>query len=347
MIATMKDVAATAGVSVATVSRVLSGETRVAETKRVAVMAACRKLGYRPDPVAAALRSGSSGSVGMVVPDISNPFFPSVIQRVEHELSIEGINLVFCDAADDVGAEAERVQALLRRRVDGLLICPVDGSLSAPTLLAAARHTQVLQFERFAIETTDYVGVDQDVGMSAVVEHLRGLGVGEAIFVGGASGISSLAERATAFERACGRYGLAMRPPATLPRHNIEAGRHWAVRLLRGGDVPPAIVCVNDQVAFGVLTELRLAGLRCPGEVMLVGYDDVPAADLLGLTTVRQPLSELGREAVRMLRERSEVPRRVRLVPTLVVRDSTAGQAGDETDAVPSNGPALQSRRLP
>ena len=133
MSVTMKDVAQSAGVSVATVSRGLAGLS-VADAKRLAVQRACESLGYRPDALAAALRTRSSGSVGILVPDITSPFFPAVVQTVEHELADAAIDIVLGDADNDVTVEALRLEMLLRRRVDALLVCPVDSRRSAPGL---------------------------------------------------------------------------------------------------------------------------------------------------------------------------------------------------------------------
>ena len=323
MAVTIRDVASAAGVSVATVSRVLGGGTSVTEAKRRAVQDACAALGYRPDGLAATLRRRRSGFVGMLIPDISTPFFPAVVQTVEHELAKTGNELLFCDAEDDVKAEAQRVETLLRRRVDALLVCPVDRQASRPALRVAAAHARVLQFERHAIDDADYVGVDQNAGMTQVVDHLHSLTVEDAVFVGLQERISSITERASAFETACRNNGIATRPTVELPSPDIPAGRAYAQQLLATGAMPSAIVCANDAVALGLLTGLRTAGVRCPEDVLIVGYDDVPAAELMGLTTVRQPLRELGREAARMLQQPSVAPRQVRLAPTLVVRETS------------------------
>lgn len=324
MAVTIKDVAVAAGVSVATVSRVLAGGASVVEEKRRAVHDACATLGYRPDTLAAALRRGTSGSVGMLIPDITTPFFPAVVRSVEHELARTGTDLLFCDADNDVKAEAQRVETLLRRRVDTLLVCPVDSRASRGALRAAARHVRILQFERYALEDADYVGVDQNAGMAQVAAHLRSRRVGDAVFLGLQERISSIADRAAAFQSACLDNGISPRATVTLPRPDMPAARAYARELLAMGPLPGAVVCANDEVALGLLTELRAAGVRCPEDVMITGYDDVPAAELMGLTTVRQPLHELGREAARMLRYPSDAVRQVRLAPSLVVRETTA-----------------------
>jgi LacI family transcriptional regulator len=330
---TMRDVATVAGVSVATVSRVLAGGASVTEEKIRLVQAACSSLGYRPDTLAASLRRGTSGFVGMLIPDISAPFFPAVVQSVEHELADTGIDLLFCDADNSVSTEAQRVETLLRRRVEALLICPVDSEASQPAIAAAATQVRVLQFERYALSDTDYVGVDQRAGMSQVVSHVRAQGSADAVFVGHQLRVSSVSERAAAFLDECDKQGVVARRPLPLPSLDIPAGRACGAELIHRGDLPAAIVCANDAIALGVLMELRAAGIRCPDDVLVIGYDDVPAAELVGLTSVRQPLNELGREAARLLGQSSTTARHVRLAPRLVVRQSSAHEettvAGD------------------
>ncbi|GAA4212845.1 LacI family DNA-binding transcriptional regulator [Actinocatenispora rupis] len=320
----MKDVAREAGVSASTVSRVLTGATRVVPAKRAAVERACKKLGYHPDGLAAALRNRSSQSVGILVPDIENPIFPAVIRAAEHELALAAVDVVLCDADNDVAVEARRLDTLLRRRVDGLLVCPVHREHSAPALRAAALRVPTVQLDRYALTDVDFVGTDQDSGMRQVVEHLRDRGARTAVFVGGYRGMSSLTERAQAFERACAEHGIAARPTVDVRFPDADNGRRHARDLLARGGLPDAIACASDELAFGLLVELRAAGVRCPEDVLVTGHDDIPAAGYMELTSVNQSLPDKGREAARLLRHQSSSPRQVRLTPTLVARTSTA-----------------------
>lgn len=328
MAVTIRDVAAAANVSVATVSRVLTGKDRVSAEKRKAVMQASRRLGYRPDSLAASLRSRSTSTVGMLIPDITNSFFPAVVQAAEQEFATAGLDVVFCDASNDVRVEALRIQTLLRRRVDALLVCPVHVHDSARALREAAGSTRLLQLERHALEELDFLGVDQADGMSQLVRHLSLTGVRTAVFVGTNSGMSSIMERAGAFAFACATYGVTARPAVELDFPDVENGRRYAHRLHDGGDIPDAVVCANDETALGLLTELRTLGVRCPDDVAITGYDDVLAADLLGLTTVAQPLRQLGQEAARLIKQKSTAPRRLLLKPTLVTRSTTQPAPG-------------------
>lgn len=204
------------------------------------------------------------------------------------------------------------------------MVCPVDSEASRPALAAAAGQVRILQFERFALTDTDYVGVDQLAGMTQVVDHLKEQGATDVIFVGHQHRISSLNERAAAFSEECVRQGVAARTSVCLPLPNTASGRDYARTLIAAKDIPDGIVCANDEVALGLLPELQAAGVRCPDDLLVIGYDDVPAAELMGLTSVRQPLDDLGREAARLLSHPSTSARQVRLAPELVVRRSSA-----------------------
>ena len=324
----MKDVAREAGVSASTVSRVLTGRTRVAATKRDAVERACKKLGYQPDGLAAALRNRSSGTIGILVPDIENPIFPAVIRAAEHELAQSAVDVVLCDADNDVRVEAKRLETLLRRRVDALLVCPVHRRDSAPALRAAAHRVPLIQLDRHAIDDVDFLGVDQVAGMTQVVTHLRASGAGTAVFVGRHDGMSSLLERANAFDDACAALGVRAWPGVEVAFPDGANGRAYARHLLARGELPDAIACANDELAFGILAELRAAGVRCPEDILITGHDDIPAAEYVGLTTVNQSLQDKGREAARLLQQPSSSPRFVRLTPTLVARASTRRTTG-------------------
>lgn len=321
---TLREVAREAGVSLSTASRALSGRQGTSPAIRQAVVEASRRLDYRPSAAAASLRTRSTGALGMVIPDITNPFFPAIVQGVEHEFARRNLTLVLCDTEEQVEVEAARLETMLRQRVDALIVCPVDRLLSAHALARARRHVRVIQIDRHALDDADFVGVDETSGMAQLVGHLVTAGAHTAIFVGSLPAVSSIEERREGFMAACERNGVATWPALPIARADLPAGRVAVRELARGGSFPNAIVCANDLIALGVWSELRVIGLRCPEDVLVTGYDDlIPTAELLGLTTVRQPLGDIGREAARLLQSESGAPRAVRLTPTLIVRSTT------------------------
>jgi LacI family transcriptional regulator len=326
---TMKDVAALAGVHPATASRVLSGARTVSPELARAVQRAARKLNYRVNPIGRALKQGASGTVGMLVPDIENPFFPALMRAVEGALARDGRSLFLCDANNSVEVEAGRLDELLRRQVDGLIISSVHSTHSGDAIRRAAAWVPVVQVDRVVDAPTDAVGVDQAGMIRAVVDHLRSVGRTRFAFITSGEAISPVTERLAGYRQ------VLADDPAALARVQVgdltlEWGARAAAALLAGdGPLPDALVCANDLIAIGAMQTLRRAGVRVPEEVAVAGIDDTPFARVAepALTTVRQPVGEIGDEAVRMLltrrREPQLAPRRLVLAGQLVVRQST------------------------
>jgi LacI family transcriptional regulator len=324
-VVTIRDVAAQAGVSIATVSRVLAGQEGIREAKRIAVLEACERLDYQRDAMAASLRGRSTSSVGILVPDITNPFFPAVVQSAERELADLALDIVFCESGNDVQTEAARLRTLLRRRVDALLACPVHATQSSSAIREAAQKTRIIQLDRMVVPELDFVGVDHAAGMRQVAAHLIERGAKSALFVGLNSTMPTIMDRAEGFVRASRERSLTVDRVVSLAFPDRENGREFARELLRADVLPDAIACANDEIAAGILLEMRAAGVT---EMLLTGYDDVPFAEIVGLTTVRQPLAELGREAARMLGQGLKAPRHIRLHPELVARETTVPGRG-------------------
>jgi LacI family transcriptional regulator len=292
------------------------------------VRAASERLGYRTNEVARALRRQSTGTVGMVVPQISNPFFPAIVEAVERGLGLDGVQLLLCDSQGTVAHEASRLQALLSRRVDGLLIIPCETPESGIAVREAAASVPVVQIDRTTDADTDYVGTDDSAGVDLVLDHLRQVGAGTFAFVSATATTSSAAARHERYRQRTAELDPAGEERCLLGRFSFEWGQEAATRLLQG-PLPDAIVCGADIVALGLLSTLHARGVAVPGDVLVTGYDDIGFAGLSnpGLTTVRQPVGQLGHEAVRLLQARLRDPAAVRqqvvLQPTLVVREST------------------------
>lgn len=327
---TLRDVARASGCSVATVSRVLAGTRPVgAETART-VREAAERLGYRPNHVARALRSRFTGTVGLVLPQITNPFFPSLVRELEHALHAEGRALLLADCDDDPDAEAARIAALLGRRVDALLLIPADERRSRDAVASAAARVPVVLLDRgCGPGVADAVAVDNAAGMSLVLEHLAATGRRRPCFVGAAGTASAAAERRAAYVAGAGVLGPGAAERLELGDFSVEWGRAAVDRVWPSR--PDALVCANDLIAVGALQRLRQLGADVPGEVAVTGFDDIPLAGLAdpALTTVRQPVAELAAEAAHLLFGRpgggtADSRRTVRLAPSLVARASSA-----------------------
>jgi LacI family transcriptional regulator len=328
---TIKDVAAHAGVSTATVSRALSGARPVRSDLAARVEQAVVALGYSGNVIASSLRRSRTDTIGMVVPDITNPFFTSLVKNLEHVLAVRDWQLFLCDSQSDPAIEAARLESLIARRVDGIVISPCNEISSAAAVKAAAAAVPVVQVDRIAKDTqTDWVGIDDDVALSLLVEHLAGLDVRSAAFVSSRQMDSSTELRRAAFLRHAERWGIAVEPAwIKLGDYSAEWGRQAAVELLAEDERPQAIVCAADLIGLGVLQSCRDDGVRVPDDVIVTGFDDIPFAAMSSppLTTVAQPLGRMAAEAVRLLeiamkREVEEITR-TSFGPELIVRQSS------------------------
>ncbi|MBW5423943.1 substrate-binding domain-containing protein [Streptomyces sp. BG9H] len=327
---TLREVARASGCSVATVSRVLAGTRPVgAETAR-RVREAAEALGYRPNHAARALRGHRTGTVGLVLPQITNPFYPALVRELTHALHADGRAVLLADCDDDPAAEAEYVADLLSRRVDALLVIPADEERSRDAVAAAAARVPLVLMDRgCGPGVADSVAVDNATGMALVLDHLAATGRRRVCFLGAAGTASAAAERRGAYAAGAGALDPGAVARVALGDFSVEWGRAavdevWPAR-------PDALVCANDLIAIGALQRLQQLGVAVPGEVAVTGFDDIPMAALSspGVTTVRQPVPELAAEAARLLGLRlsgdDTGPRRsIRLAPKLVVRESSA-----------------------
>lgn len=327
-------VAERAGVSPSTASRALTGSRPVAPELVEAVRRAADELGYRANQVARSLRRQQTLTIGMVVPHIANPFFPRLVQAVERALRGPGYEFFLCDSQDDPEIELQRVNALVDRSVDGLILVPCRSSESTAAAHAAERVPVVMVDRRVDAVACDFVATDHAVGIASAVDLLIRCGRADLAFVGAAPTMSSAQERVSA-------YAAATQGPARdrilLGEFTLAWGREAADRLLQEG-LPDGVVCANDLIALGLVHRLRSVGVDVPGRVAVIGYDDIGFAEVCSppLTTVRQPVDRLGATAVQLLTARqvdpSGVPRVSRLKPELVIRESTPAELSREAE---------------
>ncbi|QKG27410.1 LacI family DNA-binding transcriptional regulator [Actinomadura verrucosospora] len=335
---TIAQVAARAGVSTATVSRVLSGRGPVSAGVQRKVRKAAEDLGYQVNSIARALRNSRTDTVGMVVPSISNPFFTSLVESVEHALGREGKELLLCDARSDPEVEARRLATLVARNVDGIIVSPSHGTLSGAAVQETAGRLPLVQLDRFVGGTsTDWVGVDDVAAMRQVMDHLHAGGARSAAFAGSLLTNSSTEQRFAGFRRRSEDLGIAVDPDRILlGDYSVEWGETAAARLIAAGDLPDAIVCADDLIALGVTRACRAHGVDVPGRVQVTGYDNIEFSRLSepALTTVDQPRERIAAEAVRLLAAAAGEAdgdrgpsAHIALVPSLVVRESTRARA--------------------
>ncbi|TRY16698.1 LacI family transcriptional regulator [Tessaracoccus rhinocerotis] len=333
--ARLADVAEAAGVSTATVSRVLGGSPhKVSAATRELVEKTAARLGYRVNPIARALRSSLTRSVGMVVPSIRNPFFTELVEEVEHALSAHDLNLFLSDSRGSVELEAKRLRSMSSGTVDGILLVPCHAERSAPAMAAAVAQVPVVQLDREVPSLRiPWVGVEDRSGIRDVMAHLHERGVRSIAHVTSTESSLSAAVRTQEVIAEAARLGITLRPEHLIDgSFSIAEGHGAAELLLRSGEVPDAVVCTDDLLALGVVAGLQAGGRSVPGDVLVTGFDDIELASMMlpSLTTVRQPMELIAAEAVRLLTQGRDATRsgaRITIPGTLQVRQTTQPRA--------------------
>jgi LacI family transcriptional regulator len=330
---TLRDVAARAGVHPATASRALNPETRLLVKEETArrVLEAAELLGYHPNPVARSLRTRRSHTVGVVIPDLTNPLFPPIVRGLEDRLAAAGYVALIANTDGD--GERERIvfEQMRARHADGIVLATAH--LSDPLLAEAARTgLPVVLVNRMAQDhSLPSVSVDNESGMRMAVAHLIALGHRHIAHIAGPQEVSTGLYRYRGFVSAMEAHGLAA-DPGLIPvakAYSIEEGTRCTRVLLDHGGCT-AVAAANDMLAVGCFAALDEAGLSCPEDLSVVGFNDMPFIDRLRppLTTIRFPHYQVGTEAAQLLLEQISDgggPVKVLyLAPELVVRGSTA-----------------------
>jgi LacI family transcriptional regulator len=335
---TLLEVARRANVHPSTASRALSPvlSSEVSEATRRKVLQAAAALGYRPNVNARGLRKGRTGTIGVVINDFEHPYNAAVLHGIEAVLDEVGM-LAFVTESHESSERLERaLDHLMGRRVDAIIVTAARASdekavVKAAELLPVVLAVRTLPGTRLAVvEHDDYEG-----GVLAA-RHLIGLGHRALVQLAGSDDVSSFAQRSAGFLTGLREVGLLpAQELATLPLPTIENGRALMRSVLDQARPPTAVFAHNDVMAAGALDAIAEAGLSCPGDVSVVGYDDMLLADHLAppLTTVSLPSFHLGRLAAQMTRALLEHPdapaARVSLPPELIVRGSTAPPTGE------------------
>ena len=305
--ATIKDVARACGVAPSTVSNALSGSGYVRDDTRAQVLDAAKRLGYRASSVARGLRMQRSWSVGLLLADIANPWFPELVRGVEDVLWSAQINLVLCNTDYQAEKEDAYLRHLLDKRVDGLILASTGAESPAVPRLQAEGVPLVMLNRRHGSVATDYVGMDNKGGVAAAVKHLVELGHRRIAFIAGRISSSAANERREGYLLAMAEHvGPAPAELMAQGDYSIVSGFEAARRLLTLTSRPTAIVSANDFMAYGAIDAITRAGMSVPKDMSVTGFDDilVSGLSLIGLTTVRPPTWKLGATAAELLLQR-------------------------------------------
>ena len=334
---TLRDVAEAASVHVGTASRALNPGTRARVSRSTAerVLKAARDLGYRPNPMARSLRTARTNTVGLVIPDLTNPLVAPLVRGVESVLAPAGYDAWIVNTDSDPARERALIDGLLGKQVDGLIIA--TATLDDPWLagLHAEGVRMVLAKRLLSSDGIPSVEADNVAGVAAAVDHLIRLGHTRIAHLAGPETLSTGVIRKWGYLQGLREHGLPedRRLVVTCAANTEQDGAAAMRELLDSGVDFTAVVTGHDRVALGIYDVLAERGLRCPDDLSVVGFNDMPLMDKMSppLTTVRVPHYEIGAEAARLMLDVFVEPdrpaRAVLLRPQLVVRSSTAPPA--------------------
>lgn len=332
---TIKDVAALAGVSFATVSRALDDHPDISQETKEKVRAACAQLGYVPNGAARGLTGQSTHTIGVIVPDVSNPYFSDMATAIEEAAAERGYRMLLSNSMRDTRQELYAIEGFLCRRIDGILISP----LSPDTQEAHRAALGDLPCVYIGINhdgQCSYVAGDNYAGAYRATRYLLDLGHRDLVYLGGRERSRTREQRAMGFRKALDEAGLTGRE-YILSQDQADSGRQWsydiALELFRQRPLPDAVVAFSDVIALRIMEAAEACGVRIPEDVSLVGYDNISFSALprIHLTTVSQKKRRQGHIAVEQLLTQIRGDRRqaVHLVqPELIVRSTCMKKQG-------------------
>ncbi|MFJ9451360.1 LacI family DNA-binding transcriptional regulator [Herbaspirillum sp. NPDC101397] len=326
--ATIKDVARHAGVSYTTVSHVLNKTRPVSSEARDRVLVAVEALAYVPSALARSLRSNATGSIGLIIPNNTNPYFSEVARGIEDSCYEAGYSVILCNSDDDPAKQRDYLNVLLTKRCDGLIVATLaqtDGELlrkmKVPTVLLDRAPKDM---------AIDLVAVDNAAGGALAAEHLLTLGRRRIACIGGPESLDISAERIAGLRRKLQAAGVVIAPDLLAYADFTSAGGYAAARALLSTSQPPdAIFCCNDLMAIGALRAAAERGIDVPDQLSVIGFDDIDLAQFVHppLTSVSQNTRTLGQLTAQCLLERIADPtrpvQRKTITPQLHVRGST------------------------
>ncbi|MDN3921798.1 LacI family DNA-binding transcriptional regulator [Roseateles violae] len=335
---TIKDVAALAGVSFTTVSHVLNDTRPVSADARRRVLAAVEEIGYLPSAVARSLRKSETKIVGVLVPNVNNPFFAELVAGVEECCRLAGFSVFLCNSDNDPKRQQQYMRTLLEKRVDGLLLSSAGDDEALARIFKLASVPSVTVDRLVPGARADRVSVNNQQGAYNAVQHLLSLGHRRIACISGPAEFEVSRERIEGWRRALLEAGLAPDEQLVVESDFSSPGGYEAVRKLlraQGGAAAPVtgIFASNDMMAIGALRAAAELGLKVPQQLSIVGFDDIELSRYVfpALSSVGCSIRQLGHEAGRVLIDRIENPgaalKDVQLTPRLVVRESTAAPA--------------------
>jgi LacI family transcriptional regulator len=312
-----------------TVSRVINNSGYIHEKTRAKVEQAIAELGYVPNALARSLRFKQTKTLALVITDITNPFFTTVARGVEDAASEQGFSVIFCNTDESRDEEAEYLNVLVQKQVDGMLLVPAHSSPDSVSFLQDRGIPFVVLDRRIPGVSVDMVRCDSVQGAYQMTKHLLDAGHRRIAALSGPQAVMTAADRVEGYRRALVDHGLADSEAAFYGSFTIESGYEMAQQALALSPQPTALFAANNFIAVGALRALREAGLHVPDDISVVAFDDLPDSMLIDpfLTVVRQPAYEIGRQATLLLLNRlsdkAAEPHEIILPTQLVIRRSS------------------------
>ena len=329
---TITDVAREARVSASTVSHVINETRYVSDEVKQRVHAAMEALNYQPNVIARSLRTRETLTVGVVVSDVTNPFFTSIVRAIEDEVLKQGYNIILCDTDEKPEREQAYLRLLMGRRVDGLIVAPSSGNADLLRSAIESGLPVVLLDRSIPGLTADVVLSDNESGAFDAVSYLIGIGHRRIGIIAGRLEVSTGADRMAGYVRAIRTHGIpADESLIEVAKFKRDIAYDKTMKMLNRAEPPTALFVCNNVMTAGTMAALKAAGKKVPEDISVIGFDDSEWAALMDppLTVVAQPIVELGTRAAQTLmrrisRGRVKTPRAVVLKPELILRDSCA-----------------------
>ena len=329
--ATIKDVAAIAGISYTTVSHVVNRTRPVSDEVRKKVEAAIAQLDYVPSAVARSLKAKSTATIGLLIPNGINPYFAELARGIEDYCERNGYCVILCNSDDNLEKQRSYLRVLLEKRVDGLIVSSVGGDDSLVHSLLAVRTPMVIVDRDLEHVAADLVRIDHELGAYLATSHLLQLGHQHIACISGPAETSVARMRLAGYHRAMQEANLDVPPSWIVESDFTGPSGYRAARQLLGQNRPTAIFAANDMVGIGVLRAAAELNVRVPAELSVIGFDDIQMSQYVypALTTVGQSILQLGEQAAQVLLRRisaqSHAPVEQFIVaPSIVLRESTA-----------------------
>lgn len=331
MAATIKDIAKKANVSYGTVSRALNNKYGVKKETRERVVAVAAKMGYSPNAIARGLVNKATNSIGLIIPDILNPFYPGVARSIEDKALKNGYSVFFCNTNHDKKRETQYLRLLAEKRVDGIIVAPGLDASNTPNDVTVGDIPIVHICRRYVEPDKSFVVIDDERGGFLATKHLIEQGYKKIGFIGAAQNQALyMGKRFEGYKQAFQKFGLELDDRYIYSSDfKRQTGYRLVRKMLANGDYPRAIFAENDLLALGGIQAIRESGLSIPEDIAVVGFDDIPFASFpeVQMTTIRQPKHEMGEMAVSILLDqlsgRNTQPRKVILEPRLIIRKSS------------------------